>query len=94
MVELRLMVELLVAPAVKVTLVGLRVAVRPEGDAVDERETVPAKPFMLVRLILALVAAPVMTLMLVGAEILKSTTFTATVTEWVREPLVPFTTTL
>ncbi len=32
------------APEARVTLVGLTVAVRPDGDAVVERATVPAKP--------------------------------------------------
>jgi len=38
-------------PELKVTLVGLSDAVRPEGDAKAERATVPAKPNRLARLI-------------------------------------------
>ncbi len=38
-------------PEDRLTLVGLRDAVRPEGDAEDERDTVPEKLLRLVRLI-------------------------------------------
>ncbi len=52
----------------------------PDGDAVEVREMVPAKPLMLVRLIFEVDASPVITLMLVGAVIEKSTVFTTRVT--------------
>ncbi len=37
-------------PDDRLTLVGLRDAVSPEGETVAERETVPVKPLRLVRL--------------------------------------------
>ncbi len=94
MVELRFRVEVPVPPAVRVTLAGLTETVRPEGDTAVARDTVPAKPFRLVRVIGAVLAAPVMTVTLDGPERLKSTTFTATVTAWESEPLVPVTVTV
>ncbi len=81
-------------PETKVTLVGLRDAVRPVGDADDTRVTVPANPFTLVRFILEFEVRPVTTLTLAGPVIEKSTIFTVIVIEWTRVPLVPCKTTL
>ena len=54
MFELRVRVEDPVPPEVRVTLVGLTEAVRPEGDADVVRLIVPAKPLTLDRVIAAL----------------------------------------
>ncbi len=80
MVELRVRVEVLVPPELRITLVGLTETERPEGDTAVARATVPAKPFRLPRVIVAVLVAPVITVRLDGAETLKSTTFTVTVT--------------
>ncbi len=42
-VELTVRVEVAVPPLVRVTLVGLSEAVRPEGETVADRDTVPVK---------------------------------------------------
>ena len=81
MVELRVRVELPAPPEVSVTLVGLREAVRPEGATVETRETVPANPFTLVTFTLLVLARPVTTIKLVGAEIVKSVIVTMILTE-------------
>ena len=88
MLELRVRVEALAPPEAKVTLVGFRDVLRPAGDAVEASETVPAKPLELASVIDAVVDTPATTVTLDGAEIVKSTTFTATVTERETEPLV------
>ncbi len=49
----RVRVEVAVPPDVTVTLDGLREPVTPEGKDVAERETVPEKPLMLAREIVA-----------------------------------------
>lgn len=41
--ELTVSVEVAVPPLAKVTLAGARDAVRPEGETIVERETVPVK---------------------------------------------------
>ena len=46
-VEVTVRVEVPVPPLVKLTLVGLRDAVRPEGETVAESETVPVKLYRL-----------------------------------------------
>lgn len=89
MVELRVRVVLPDPPEVRVTLVGLRDAVRPEGEALDASVTVPAKPLTLVRFSLAVLVRPVTTFSVAGAVTEKSTTLTGTVTEREREPLTP-----
>ncbi len=94
MVELRFRVEVPVPPEVRVRLAGLTETVRPEGETAVARAIVPAKPFRLVKVIGAVLAAPVMTVTLDGPERPKSTTFTATVTAWESEPLVPVTVTV
>ncbi len=80
------------------TLVGLREADNPDGDTEAARLTVPTKLLRLTRLIVEVAEEPDWKLTLPGLlEILKSggtTTFTATLTEWESEPLVPITVTV
>jgi len=58
---------------VRVTLVGLTDAVKPEGDVAVERTTVPAKPYRLARLMLEVPDVPEEIVIVVGlAEMLKS----------------------
>ena len=84
-------------PDVSVTLVGLSDAVRPEGDADEERATVPAKPYRLPRFILELAEDPDGKVTVVWlADKVKSgggVTVTVTVVVCVNEPLVAVTTT-
>ncbi len=42
-VELKVSIDVAVPPPVRATLAGLKDAVRPEGETVVERVTVPAK---------------------------------------------------
>ncbi len=77
-----------VPPEVSVTLRGLTELVRPEGDADVIRPTVPTKPLTLVRVIVEVLAKPVMTVRLDAAERVKSVTLTVTLVEWDSEPLV------
>ncbi len=79
----------LVPPEVRATLAGPREAARPEGDTIEARETVPLKPFTLATVIDVVLGRPVMTFTLDGAEMVKSTRLTVTVTEWESDPLVP-----
>ncbi len=87
--ELRVRVDIPVPPEVRDILAGLREAVRPGGDTTDARATVPAKPFTLVRVIVAILDKPAVIIKLDRAEIVKSITLTVTVIEWERDPLVP-----
>jgi len=65
-VELTVSVEMLVPPLVKVTLVGLRDGVRPVGETVAERETVPLKLLRLVIETEEVPGEPAWTVTLVG----------------------------
>jgi hypothetical protein len=78
-------------PDVKETLVGFSVALIPvEGYIVSLNPSVPMNPFTLARVIVDAPEAPIGTLTLTGlAAIVKSVTFTITVTECTREPEVP-----
>ncbi len=77
---------------IRITVVGLSVAPRPEGGEPDS-ETEPAKLPRLERVIVDVVEEPAATMRVAGvAEMLKSTTLTLTVAAWAREPLVPVTT--
>jgi hypothetical protein len=86
-------VEFCLPPAVNVTLVGLRLAdgeCPPLGETVDDRLTVPAKPLMLVRVILVAFEEPGMIASVVVLDvILKPTTFAETVAPLTSPPLVP-----
>ena len=76
-----------------VTLVGLRVAVRPD-DALVVRLTVPVKPLTAVTVTVDVPGAPALIVMLVGlAAMVKSWTVKLTVVEEVLLPLVPVTVT-
>lgn len=90
--ELTVRVEEAVVPSV--TLAGLRENVRPRGVADDTRDTVPVKPPRLSSRTVSVLDEPSSIEEIVGPEILKSTTPTLTVTEWVSEPLVPVTVTM
>ena len=83
-----------VPPDVRVSLVGFREAVTPEGEADGARLTVPAKPLRLVRVTVDVVAEPEVTVRLDGAETMKSVTLTVTWTDWDAEPLVARTVTV
>ncbi len=89
-------VEAPVPPELRVTTAGLTEAERPVGDDTTEViATVPEKPLMLASDIVEVLGMPTTTLRLEGlAEIVKSTTFTATVAEWESDPLVPCTVTV
>ncbi len=80
-------------PEVRVTLAGLTDDVRPDGEDVEESETVPEKPPRLVSAIFEVSVEPACiveeaTLL----EMVKSTTLTAMDTECDSEPLVAVTT--
>jgi len=60
-------VEVCAAP--RTTLVGLRVHVRPAGDTVEARATVPVKPFNGVTVIVEVAAAPARALTAVGLAV-------------------------
>jgi len=79
-----------------VTLVGVRVQVRPvAGDTVAVRATTPLKPWRAVTVIVEVPEAPARTVTAVGlAAIVKSWIVKVTVAEWVRLPLVPVTVTV
>jgi hypothetical protein len=70
-----------VPPDVRVRLVGLGEAVRPEGEVNVARLTVPAKPLRLVIVTDDCVDEPAVTVRLDGVETLKSVTFTVTWTD-------------
>ena len=66
--------------APRTMLVGVRVQVRPAGETVDVRATVPVKPFRGATVIVDAAAAPARTVTLVGLAVtVKSFTVTVTV---------------
>ena len=70
--ELIVSVDVAVPPLVSVMLEGFRDAVRPEGETFVERETVPAKPLRLVKVIVEVAEDPARIVMVGGlAEMLK-----------------------
>ncbi len=79
-----------------VTLVGVRVQVRPvAGDMLEVRDTTPLKPLTAVTVTVDVPEPGATKLKLVGlAEIVKSCTVTVTVAEWDNDPLVPVTVTV
>ncbi len=89
--------DVAIPPAVNVTLVGLKDAVRPvEGVTDAVRLTVPVKPLTLVRVMVDVPEEPTWTVMTVGfAVMLKSVHVTVTVSDWGGvEGLVPVTVTV
>ena len=66
-------------------LAGVRVQVRPAGDTVEVRATVPVNPFRGATVIVDVPLAPARTVTLVGAAVTEKSgtlpTFTATVVE-------------
>jgi hypothetical protein len=90
-------VEVAVPPLDRLTLVVLKVTVKPTGEEESVRFTVPVNPLRLVRVMVADVPdVPAAMLRLDGlAVIVKSgvfeVTITNTVTEWDRAPLAPVT---
>ena len=69
--------------------------VRPEGDTVEVRATVPVKPFTGATVMVEVAAVPALTATLVGLAVtVKSVTITVTVAVWVSDPLVPVTVTV
>ncbi len=92
-------IELPEPPAVRVTLVGLRVAAEPEaGTTAVDSVTVPENPLRLPRLIVDVAEKPDRTVRTAELdEMLKSgasVTVTRMVAVWTRDPLVPVTVTL
>jgi len=77
-----------VPPEARVTLAGHDV-VRLGGD-VRVRAMVPAKPARLENVRPSVKGEPALNPTEVGPAMLKSVMFTAKLTEWLREPLVPF----
>ncbi len=76
----------------KIMLLGLASALIPDGPDTDI-ETVPEKPFKPLTVIVEVTEDPARIEIDVLVATLKSTTLTATTTEWVSEPLVPVTVT-
>lgn len=71
-VELTVRVDVPVPPPVRVILEGFRDAVRPVGETFVERETVPAKPLRLVKVMVEIAEGPDGVVRVVGlAETLK-----------------------
>ena len=79
-------------------LVGLKVQVRPAGETVDVRATVPVNPLRGATVIVDVPAAPARTATLVGLAVTEKSgtlpTVTVTVVEWLSDPLVPVTVTV
>jgi hypothetical protein len=89
----------LVVVALRVTLVGDSVQVRPvDGETDDVRLTVPVNPPCPVTVIVEVAAAPALTVSEVGladkVKLAGGLTLNVTVTEWVSVPLVPVTDTM
>ena len=79
----------------RVTLVGLRVQVRPVGETVEVSVTVPVNPFTLVTVMVEVAVAPTVVETLVGLAVtVKSRTVKATVADAELVPLVPVTVTV
>ena len=79
-------------PGVSVMLDEPKLSLGPEGTEVADRETVPAKPLMLARVIVTEPELPCgIVIEDVSTARLKSWTFTVTRTEWAIDPLVPVT---
>ncbi len=69
---------------------GLNVQVRPAGETVCVRATVPVKPFTGATVIVEVQVAPARHVTLVGLSVtVKSVTMKVVVAQWVIEPLVP-----
>ncbi len=93
--ELTVRVEVVDPPDASVTLAGFKDAVRPEGEAKVESETVPANPLRLERVSVEVAGCPAWVVMLTElAVMLKSTTRRTMDREWVSGPLVPVTVTV
>ena len=76
-------------------LVGLRVQLRPAGETVEVRATVPVNPLRGATVMVDVPEPPAGKLMLVGlAEIVKSWTVMVTIALWDSDPLVPVTVTV
>jgi hypothetical protein len=76
-------------------LPGFRAHVRPAGDTVDERATVPVNALTGATVTGEVAVAPARALTLVGLAVtVKSRTLTVTVAEWDSAPLVPVTVTV
>ncbi len=93
--EVTVRVELPDPLELRVTIDGLGEAVRPEGRTEVASVTVPAKPLTLPSWIEEVPEAPLwMVRDVEPEEMVKSTTFTITCTEWERDPMVPVMVTL
>jgi len=79
-----------------VTLVGVRVQVRPvAGEMLEDSDTTPENPWSAVTVMVDVPAVPAFTVTAVGlAAIVKSWTVKVTVAEWDSVPLVPVTVTV
>ncbi len=90
--ELTVKVEVAEVPSA--TDVGLSDVEGPAGDTSVVSETVPVNPAKLVTVIVDVAEEPSGIVRVLGlADILNSTTWTVTLTEWETPPLVPVTTT-
>ena len=79
-----------VPPDVRLTLVGLTDAARPEGETDVVNDTLPEKPFWLVRVMVGMAWPPVGIVKLTGLlEIVKSGEELATVTVFEITPTAP-----
>jgi len=75
-----------------VTLVGLSWQLRPVGETIRERFTVPVKPFTGAMVIVEVPVVPALTLTLVGtAVIVKSWILNVMLAGWDKLPLVAVT---
>ena len=85
-------------PEPPVMLVGLRVQVRPAGDTVEVRATVPVKPLIGATVMVDVAVAPERIVTLVGLAVIEKScaavTVTVTVVEWDSVLLVPVTVTV
>ena len=82
-------------PEPPVMLVGLRLQVRPAGDTVEVRATVPVKPLIGATVMVDVAVAPERIVTLVGLAVIEKScaavTVTVTVVEWDSVLLVPVT---
>lgn len=76
-------------------LAGATLQARPDGEAVDDKLTVPVKPFTGATVIVEVAVDPAFAEVLVGLAVtLKSWLVMVTVAVWVIPPLVPVTVTV
>jgi hypothetical protein len=87
--EMAVQFDVPVPPAESEALMGLHETPMFGLDALVERETVPENPFRLLRVTVKLYMPFELNGTLLGADRLKSTTWTMNEAEWETPPLVP-----